>query len=114
MPKVLLDYSGTDLVEQIVNLDGPPAFVTHGTADDIFPYYYAQETVDNLTSVGIYNEFYLQHGVGHATDFNGKTLLQHNLDFLERFLVPEPSSFVLAGLGMISLIAWWRRRIPTT
>lgn len=105
VPKVLLDYSGTDLVEQIVNLDGPPAFVTHGTVDGIFPYYYAQETVNNLTSVGIYNEFYLQYGVGHATDFNaitdGKTLLRHNLDFLERFLVPEPSSLALCSAAIL-------------
>jgi acetyl esterase/lipase len=110
VPKVLLDYSGTDLYEQIVNLDGPPAFVTHGEDDYIFPYYFAQETVDNLTSVGIYNEFYLQPDVGHAVDFNaitdGKTLLRHNLDFLERFLVPEPSSLALCGAAILFGVAF--------
>ena len=105
VPKVLLDYTGSNLDELIVNYDGPPAFVTHGTADNIFPFSYAQETVENLNSAGIYNEFYLQPGVGHAVDFNaitdGKTLLRHNLDFLERFLVPEPSSLAICGIGLI-------------
>jgi hypothetical protein len=60
-----------------------------------------------MNAAGVYNEFYVQPGIGHDVDFNlvfgGQTLLAHNIDFLAQYLVPEPSGFVLCTLALVAL-----------
>ena len=55
-----------------------------------------------------------QPGLGHTVDFtqinNGNTLLQNNINFLaNHLLVPEPSSLLLASIGMLAWLAFARR-----
>jgi acetyl esterase/lipase len=100
----------------VIHSGAPPAFVVHGTADPTVPYQGDVDVVNQLTAVGVYNEFYPEPGLGHTINFNqingGNTLLQNNMIFLaNHLLVPEPSSLVLAALGLLALAAFGRRRI---
>jgi acetyl esterase/lipase len=93
----------------------PPAFIVHGLADTTVPQSWAQSVVDHLDAAGIYNEFYWQEGVGHTVDFtrvtDGKTLQQHNIEFLARFMAPEPSTWALAIIAACTCaICGWRKR----
>jgi acetyl esterase/lipase len=109
-PAVLLDYVGTTVFDPLIHTEGPPAFITNGEFDNVFPPHYAQGLVNQLNAVGIYNELYLQKGVGHAIKLDlmidGKYLFEHNLDFLKTFMpVPEPSALCQSTIGALFLAA---------
>lgn len=71
---------------------------------------------NQLTTAGVYHEFYVGQGIGHQLDttifnlnFGGQTLLQRNTDFLATHLVPEPSALLLAGFAAVFALARLRR-----
>jgi acetyl esterase/lipase len=113
----VIDYLGSMYGTQgVIQPGAPPAFVVHGTADPIVPYQGDVDLVNQLTAVGVYNEFYPEPGLGHTINFNqinnGHTLTQNNMIFLaNHLLVPEPSSLVLAGLALLALLYAVRRRM---
>ena len=100
--------------EAVISANVPPAFIVHGTSDTTVPFSGSVAVANKLTSLGVYNEFYVQTGVGHSTNFNlvtdGQTLFDHQIDFLRTFLVPEPSSFALCGVGLAALAVFARRK----
>jgi acetyl esterase/lipase len=107
-PQAVLSYVGALAgAESLIQAGEVPAFVVNGAVDPLVPLSVAQATVDQMNAAGVYNEFYVQPGVGHDVDFNlvfgGQTLLAHNIDFLAQFLVPEPSSFALCALAALAL-----------
>jgi acetyl esterase/lipase len=115
-PQAVLSFSGSLYgTEAVLSGDLPPAFIVHGTADTTVPFSGSQAVADKLTSLGVYNEFYVQPGVGHTTNFNlvtnGETLFDHQIDFLRTFLVPEPSSVLLAGIALASVVLCARRKL---
>ncbi len=90
----------------------------HGDADTTVPFDGDLAVANQLAAVGVYHEFYEGIGIGHELDdtvfnitFGNATLLQHNIDFLANYLVPEPSSIVLAAVGIAALLMMGRRRI---
>lgn len=104
-PALVLDFLGSMFgLEFLIGPGEPPAFVVHGTADTVVPFSGAQAAVNRMNTVGLYNEFYVQEGLGHTVDFarvyDGKTLFQHNIAFMSKFLVPEPPSIILMLLGI--------------
>src|SRR5262249_20312268 len=113
-PKAVLDFLGSMLGLEgtyISDPNEPPAFVVHGTAEDVVPFTSAVAVVNRMNLVGVYNEFYIQEGLGHTFDFSlvfgGRTLLQHNIEFLAEFLAaPEPSSVTQGGLGLLVVGSW--------
>ena len=118
-PQAVLSYLGAMYGTEGTILSGaPPAFVVASSDDPVVPFDLplgTQAMVDQMNAVGVYNEFYVQTGVGHEVDFfgvfNGQTLLENNIDFLAHYLVPEPSTFALSALGFAALAAYrWRRR----
>jgi hypothetical protein len=66
-----------------------------------------------MNTAGVYNQFYMQPGLGHTVDFNmmfdGATLRQHEIAFLAEYLAPEPSSLATAAMGAIALALVARR-----
>jgi acetyl esterase/lipase len=119
-PTVVIDFSGSMYGTQgTIQAGAPPAFIAHGDADTTVPYADDQAIASQLTSVGVYNAFYDEPGVGHAIDLTqidgtGNTLLQDNMNFLgSEFLepVPEPSTLALAGIACgVFLLSFARRR----
>jgi predicted esterase len=117
-PNVVLDFLGSMYgTEGAIQPGGPPAFMFHGDVDPKVPFSGDAAVAAQLTNVGIYHEFYVGVGIGHQLDttifnttFGNETLLQHNIDFLASYLVPEPSSFVLLAMGCSGLIAAKLRR----
>ena len=113
----VIDYLGSMYGTQgVIQPGAPPAFVVHGTADPIVPYQGDVDLVNQLSAVGVYNEFYPEPGLGHTINFNqinnGHTLTQNNMIFLaNHLLVPEPSSLVLAGFALLALLHAVRRRV---
>ncbi|HEY1601098.1 MAG TPA: alpha/beta hydrolase fold domain-containing protein [Pirellulales bacterium] len=119
-PSVVLDFLGSMYgTEGVIHAGAPPAFMFHGDADTTVPFAGDVAVANQLTAMGVYHEFYDGVGIGHELDdtvfgmtFGSETLLQHNIDFLANHLVPEPSAFVLAGLGSIALLALRRQVLP--
>ena len=117
-PTVVLDFLGSMYgTENVIQPGAPAAFMFHGNADTVVPFSGDQAVADQLTSVGVYHEFYVGQGIGHELDdtvfsgiYGNETLLQHNIDFLATHLVPEPGSIVMAALGLVALAAIGRRR----
>jgi acetyl esterase/lipase len=111
-PTVVLDFLGSMYgTEGAIQPGGPPAFMFHGDVDPQVPFSGDAAVAARLTTVGIYHEFYVGVGIGHQLDasifnmtFGNVTLLQHNIDFLATYLVPEPSSFVLLAIGCVAII----------
>ena len=117
-PQAVLSFSGAMYgTESSIQAGAPPAFIVHGTADDVVPFtapFGIQSAVTRMNNVGVYNEFYPQSGLGHTTDFNavtdGLTLGQHSGLFLIHFLVPEPASLVTATIALGAFLACGYRR----
>jgi acetyl esterase/lipase len=93
-PQVVVSFLGAMFgTEQSIQAGDPPAFVVASSDDDIVhfnPPLGTVAAVDQMDQVGVYNEFYVQTGVGHDVDFeaefDGKPLAEHNLEFLAKFL----------------------------
>ncbi len=103
--------------ESLVEAGEVPAFVVNGALDPLIPVAAATATVNQMNAVGVVNEFYLQPGIGHDVNydliFGGKSLAQHNIEFLAQVLVPEPSSFLLvylSGIAALAVLATKRRK----
>ena len=120
-PQAVLDFMGGAAGGESVLVANPsyaPAFIVHGTADSTAPYQWDLNLSNKLTQIGVYNELHTIVGGGHSLNTNtfnllmpnGKTLLENNMIFLAKHLVPEPSSFVLAALGIIMFAASVYRR----
>jgi len=115
--QAVLSYVGTLAgAEALLDAGETPAFLVNSDDDPLIPLFAPQATVDQMDAVGVYNEFYVQTtGVGHDVDFDlvfgGQTLFERNADFLARFLVPEPSSFVLLSLAAVAMLALARRKM---
>jgi acetyl esterase/lipase len=118
-PQAVLDFMGGAAGGESVLVPNPnyaPAFIVHGTADSTAPYEWDLNLSKKLTQIGVYNELHTIQSGGHSLNMNtfnllmpnGKTLLENNIIFLANHLVPEPSSFVLASLGLIGLVVWKR------
>jgi acetyl esterase/lipase len=94
--------------------DTTPAFVVNGAVDPLIALAYPQAMVDRMNAMGVYNEFYVQPGVGHDVNFGlifgGKTLQQLNVEFLATHLVPEPGGLLLAASGLALLLMRGRRQ----
>jgi acetyl esterase/lipase len=113
-PKVVLSYLGSMYGSQnsIENGDAP-AFIVAGAIDDVVPTSGSTDAANRMNAVGVYNELYIQPGIGHDVNFfqifDGKPLLLHNIEFLATYLVPEPASWLLGTLAMFALVAVARR-----
>jgi acetyl esterase/lipase len=120
-PSVVLDFLGSMYGTQgAIKAGDPPAFMFHGDADPQVPYAGDVAVAAQLTTAGVYHEFYVGQGIGHELDttvfnlmYGNETLLQHNIDFLANHLVPEPSSYILLVIGCLALIAAKTRRRAT-
>jgi acetyl esterase/lipase len=115
-PQVVLSYVGALIgAESLLDAsDDVPAFVVNGDADPLIPIIAPNTMVSQMNTQGIYNEYYVQPGVGHTVDFNlvfdGDTLAERNVYFLAQYLAPEPSSLTLAALAALAFAAVARRR----
>jgi acetyl esterase/lipase len=118
-PQAVVSFAGAMYgTYETIQAGAAPAFVVHSNNDTVVPFdapLGAAAMVDQMNRVGVYNEFYIQ-SVGHAVNpnqvFDGKTVIQHNMDFLAQFLVPvvpEPATLVLLVWGGIMGIALRRR-----
>jgi dienelactone hydrolase len=118
-PKVVLSYLGSLYGSQnSIQPGDAPAFIVGGLLDDTVPPSGSVDVATRMNSVGVYNELYMQVGVGHDVDFfqmfGDKTLLEHNIDFLATYLVPEPSSLMLGALGVVALSLLARKQRRTS
>lgn len=109
-PKIIMDLAGGMYgLEHLAQPGDPPAFIVHGDEDDSVPFHNAINLAAELKAEGVYHELYVQKGRGHAIypfDFyDGKTLIEHNIDFLATFLVPEPATWGMLATG-IAGFAW--------
>lgn len=101
-----------------IQAGGPPVFLLNNTLDAVVPW--SPQMSQRFVDVGIYREQWFQppdiayHNVEWDLDLDGLTLLERTRDFLAYqlaggpFLIPEPSSIVLAltaaaALGLIPL-----------
>lgn len=95
--------------------DGPPTLLIAGANDNTVPAALVELTSLQMTEAGVYNEFLIQPGTGHTVNWNlvvqGKTMQQHMRDFLYVHAVPEPSSLLLATLGILGLVAFRRQKL---
>lgn len=116
-PTVVLSFMGSMYgTEGAIQPGDPPAFMYHGDVDSQVPYAGAVAVAARMNDVGVYNEFHVAAGVGHTLNvaifnmnFGGATLLEHNVNFLADYLVPEPSGIWLAAMGIIALAAASKR-----
>ena len=92
---------------------GPPVFLLNNTADAVVPW--SPQMSQRFVDVGIYREQWFQptdalyHNVEWDLDLGGLTLLERMRDFLAYqlaggpYLIPEPSSFVLAAVSLLAV-----------
>lgn len=91
----------------------PPAMLIAGETDLTVPAFFVNHSSQQMTAAGVYNELYVQPNTAHSTNWNqvfdGQTLSQHGIDFWANnlALVPEPSTVVLAGVGVAVLFFRW-------
>lgn len=109
-PKVVLSYLGSMYgSEGSIQPGDAPAFIVAGATDDTVPPAHSTILANQLTSLSIPNELFMQPGIGHTVDFfklyDGLPLIQHNINFLATHLVPEPGTLLLAALGCLALVA---------
>ncbi len=117
-PQAVLSFLGAMYgTEGTIQAGAPPAFVVASSNDTTVPFNVplgTKATVDRMNAVGVYNEFYEQtidHTVDFNADFGGKTLFEHNMEFLAQTPVPEPSSLVLCCMAAVALLALARRKM---
>jgi acetyl esterase/lipase len=112
-PQAVLSFIGSMYgTEDSIQAGGPPAFVVNGDADTVVPFTgpsSIQGVIARMNEVGVYNEFYVQEGLGHTTNFDlleedGQTLSQHNGEFLRQFLRPKPSRLTLSFFAFLALL----------
>jgi acetyl esterase/lipase len=112
MPTVMMSFMGNMYgTEGVIDGDDPPAFIVHGTNDASQYYPSAVAMANQMTAVGVYNEFNTIVGGTHALNINtfnlvmpnGNTILENNMLFLANYLVPEPSGLVLAACGALAM-----------
>ena len=116
-PKVVLSYLGSMYgSEGSVQPGAAPAFIVAGANDNVVPPSGSTDLANHLTNVGVHNELYMQAGVGHDVNFfqifDGKSLLEHNIEFLATYLVPEPGGWLLGLLAILALVAVARQTRP--
>ncbi len=116
-PTVVLSFMGSMYgTEGAIQPGAPPAFMYHGDVDAQVPYAGAVAVAAQMAAVGVYHQFHVAPGIGHTLnaaifgmDFGGATLIQHNIDFLADYLVPEPSGLLLLAVGVLALAAARKR-----
>jgi acetyl esterase/lipase len=117
-PQAVLSFLGAMYgTEGTISAGAPPAFVVASSNDMVVPFdapLGTQAMVDQMNSVGVYNEFYVQT-IGHTVDlfaeFDGQSLLEHNMEFLAQVLViPEPTTLTLITLGLLAMCCRRRKR----
>lgn len=118
-PKVVLSFLGSMYGSQSSIQPGDaPAFIVAGATDNVVPPADSAILANELTSRGIHNELFIQPGVGHTVDYfklyDGLPLIQHNINFLATYLVPEPSAMFLAVLGSLAVLAAARKTARRT
>lgn len=98
-----------------IQAGGPPVFLLNNTADVVVPWSAAMS--NRFEELGIYREQWFQptdatyHGVDWDLDLGGLNLRERVRDFLYvSMIVPEPSSFALASIGIIAIGAVPLRR----
>jgi acetyl esterase/lipase len=109
-PKVVLSYLGSMYgSEGSIQPGDAPAFIVAGALDTTVPPDHSNILANQLTTLGIPNTMIMQPGIGHTVDFfklyDGLPLIQHNIDFLATYLVPEPGALALAVLGLVAVWA---------
>jgi para-nitrobenzyl esterase len=93
----------------------PAAMLIAGALDTKVPLQVVQATSSAMTAGGVYNELYVEpnttHSVSWNTTINGETVFQHSIDFLDQHLatVPEPSTWLMSGLGALALFMYRSR-----
>ena len=99
----------------------PPAFIVHDPADTVAPFAWSANLAAKLAELGVPHDFWQPEGVGHSlrpSTFdhvlpNGKTVLENNMLFLARYLVPEPSTWMLATMAVLGVGLFALRPNPT-
>ncbi|MCG8585023.1 MAG: PEP-CTERM sorting domain-containing protein [Pirellulales bacterium] len=92
-----LDQSTLDITNLDLILDGSPSFGTHVIANYASLVGGAFESVTNNTSIGLFS---IDYGTG-TSDSITVTFIQ----------IPEPTSFALAALGLVSVVVRRKRRV---
>jgi len=114
-PKVVISYLGSMYNSQSsIEPGDAPAFIVAGALETVVPPNDSVVLANELTAKGIHNELFMQPGVGHTVDYfklyGGISLLEHQIDFLATYLVPEPGTWALATIAAVGLLAVARRR----
>lgn len=83
---------------------GPPLLIIHGTEDNTITVSAAEQIDARAKEVGLAHETYLIEGMGHSPPLNleidGKTLLQHLIDFFYRQLATAHASVIPNGWSL--------------
>ena len=100
---------GTFGTESAINPNSPPAFIVHGTGDDVIPFAEYGYLKSALDANGVESDARIIAGGGHGTFFDSSTQSQM-FRFLRPQLVPEPSSFSLLALTSAFVVVRRRRK----
>lgn len=95
--------------ESAIGSDDPPAFIVHGTDDDVIPFAEVGHLQAALSSANIEHAALIVPGGGHSTFFNSTTQAAM-FGFLQTQLVPEPSALLLLTIGCGAFALKRRRR----